>query len=145
MVQLQLTPWLNQWRCTIQRGESPLFTLCIYSLCCEIVCWDRRAFSSLGQALCCPSVSQAGQVSVLWGWGRQCEKQHTLIPMLLEPVFLPWNILIVMPQGFTLSDSAPKQHSAGAGPGLVFRVFCQHYPTHCPSRYLLVWVNAAVA
>lgn len=104
-----LTSYLfNQWRCTIQRGESPLFTLCIYSLCCEIVCWDRRAFSPLGQTLCCPSVSQAGQVIVLWGRGRQHEKQHTLIPVLLQPVLLPWSISIVMPQGFMLSDSAPK-------------------------------------
>lgn len=55
--------YLNQRKCIIQRGESSLFTLSIYSLCCDFFLVEAEGLSVLLK-LCCFAVRRAS-VSVL--------------------------------------------------------------------------------
>lgn len=125
---MSLTSYHLSWRkCVIQQGESSLFTLSIYSLCCEFFLLRQKGFQSTwtsnfavllsaGKCLCFGN----GESSVR---SSKLSFQHCCY--LCSCLGISQSSLC-KPLGFLLSDSVPNDHSFGAGQSLVFSVFLQY-------------------
>lgn len=117
--------YLNQRKCIIQRGESSLFTLSIYSLCCDFFWLRQKGFQSFWNFAVLLS---GGQVSLFWEWRRQREKEQTFLSALLQSVSLPWCISVkpLQAPGPSVEWFSSQRALLGAGQSLVFSTFLQY-------------------